>query len=182
MSMRSGIKRRVFELVREGALVRIKPLVLIDPVFRCVLAGVGVWRDVRGPFEDSLHGDRMAQFRQTLDNFVAGGELPVGEDPHDKDPDTVLARIDPVAEQVWDIRVTEPGSGLRCFGCFAGKDTFIALTWDYREDIASDDWDRECEQCKEEWAALFPDHPPFKGDSLDDYLSCNFRASSPRRG
>jgi hypothetical protein len=124
----------------------------------------------------------MAEFRAALDDFVAGREIPVAEKPHDKDPETVLSRVDPVAEEVWSLRVSGGNGGVRCFGCFAAQDIFVALAWAYRGDIlGAAGWDQACDDCKREWGALFPEHPPFKGDSLDDYLSCNFYPTSPRR-
>ena len=59
--------------------------------------------------------------------------------------------------------------GIRCFGCFAEKDLFIALTWNYRENIT--DFGVEVERCREAWDTLFSPLQPFKGANLDEYLS-----------
>jgi hypothetical protein len=47
------------------------------------------------------------------------------------------ARVHPVKAEFWSIRVTAPEDtpGIRVLGAFADKDKFIALTWDYREDM-----------------------------------------------
>lgn len=84
-----------------------------------------------------------------------------------------MARVHPVSEEVWDFRCFDPKPGIRAFGHFAEKDTFVALTWDFRENV---DWAGEVSGCIEAWRALFGDLPPFKGTNLNDYLSHNFSA------
>lgn len=87
----------------------------------------------------------------------------------------MLARVDPVQDEIWDIRCLAPN--IRCFGSFAGQDNFIALTWEYRENLHSAiDWQREIERCKTTRTEFFGTLTPFKGGSLDEYLSDNYRA------
>src|SRR4029079_13062698 len=60
-----------------------------------------------GPFPDTKEGKRRGEFRASLEACVLGGHISVSEDPYDKPGETWLARVDPVEEQFWSIRVTE---------------------------------------------------------------------------
>lgn len=83
-----------------------------------------------------------------------------------------MARVHPVTDEIWDIRSVDPKPGIRTLGSFAEKDTFIALTWEYRENLESSrDWENEIARAKEAWKKLFGSVPPFKGANLDEYLS-----------
>jgi hypothetical protein len=59
------------------------------------------------------------------------------------------------------------------FGRFSEPDTFIGLTWNYREIL---DWNEEVHGCKEEWNKLFPHIPPFVGKALNEYVTYNATA------
>lgn len=86
-----------------------------------------------------------------MDEFTDGGFITVGEDPRQKDATAILARVDPIEEEIFSFRCLDPKPGIRALGCFAETDTFIALTWD----------------C---------DLPPFKASTLNGYVSYNVRA------
>ena len=126
---------------------------------------------VDAPFPETDMGQRLAELRQMLDAFSEGGQLSVSEHPYDKPPDTHLARVDPVSLEFWSIRVTDPEetAGVRVFGAFADKDTFVALTWEFREHIQL--FDEEVKAVKEAWEDLFGSEPPLSGERLDEYLS-----------
>lgn len=126
------------------------------------------------PWPKTREGRRHSRLRALLDDFTEGGFITIAEDPHKKDANALLARVDPVAAEVWDFRCLDPNPGIRTFGCFAETDTFVALTWDYRENI--EDWPTEVARCNDEWKKLFCRLPPFIGKNLNDYLSYNCRA------
>ena len=126
------------------------------------------------PWPETWEGRRHSRLRGLLDSFIEGDYITVAEDPYDKDASAILARVDPVDQEVWDFRCLDPNPGIRAFGCFAEKDTFVALTYDYRETI--EDFAACVTDCRTEWSNLFGDLPPFKGNDLDDYLSYNFCA------
>lgn len=131
---------------------------------------------VQFPFPETWDGHRLSQFRETLDHFTLNGEIAVAEDPRRKPSWAYLARVEPESADLWDIRVIDPNPGIRAFGGFAEQDTFVALTWDYRENLESDkEWQSAIADCRIVWADLFLD-PPFRGASLNDYLSANYRA------
>jgi hypothetical protein len=126
------------------------------------------------PWPDNWDGFRLSQFRATLDAFTQDEWLAIAENPFGKPGYANMARVHPVKDEIFDIRVLDPDPGIRVFGGFAAKDTFLALTWDYRENI--DDWAYEIDRCKDAWASLFHPSLPHHGATLDDYLSSNFYA------
>ncbi|KUO54109.1 MAG: hypothetical protein APF80_14820 [Alphaproteobacteria bacterium BRH_c36] len=132
----------------------------------------GIENVTRGPFGDLPEDERLAEFAAWLESFVEFGEVTVAEDPHNKPPDVMLARVDPVEDEFWSIRVTDPDEypGIRALGAFVAHDEFAALTWDYRESIA-DDFDGEVEEVRAQWKALFGAVKPFSGGKIDEYLS-----------
>jgi hypothetical protein len=124
-----------------------------------------------GPFGDTLHDERLSEFAQSLDAFSEGGRISVAQNPDRKPWDAVLARVHPVSEEFWSIRVTAPEQtpGIRAFGAFVGKDAFAVLTWHLREEIAS--FDLDVMQAREAWISLFGGATPHSGRALDDYLT-----------
>jgi hypothetical protein len=111
-----------------------------------------------------------AEFRQTLDGFLEGGEMTVGEDPDTKSSDALMARVKPVECEFFDFRITAPRPAIRAFGGFVEKDVFVIVTWEYR-DVIGDDFDSEVVRCTHEWQKLFGRTTPFKGRHLHEYLS-----------
>ncbi|MCX7361149.1 MAG: hypothetical protein NTV97_04610 [Alphaproteobacteria bacterium] len=127
-----------------------------------------VYAAVTPPFV-GLHKLRLAEFREFLDAFLEHGEFTAAEDPDRKSSNAMLARVHDVKDDFWDFRVTAPHSGIRAFGGFAAFDTFVVLTWEYREMIS--DFDAEVAACKEEWHRLFGPITPMKKGHLNEYIS-----------
>lgn len=131
---------------------------------------------VAGPWSDNWDGMRLSRLRALLDGFTEGDFITVAEDPFDKEACAIIARVHPVSEEVWDFRCLDPRPGIRAFGCFAETDTFIALTWDFRENLEDEEhWGTEVDRCKKEWQKLFGELPPHQGKELHDYISYNVR-------
>src|SRR5260370_21673954 len=80
-------------------------------------------------------GQRLSQCRGTLDAVNENQWIGVAQDPYNKSPHAYLARVDPIELDIWDIRSLAPFPQIRCFGAWAEKDTFVALTWHYRDDL-----------------------------------------------
>jgi hypothetical protein len=120
---------------------------------------------------------RHAELRAYLHAFVDNEEIGVSEKPFTKRGDTFLARVHPIEQDVWDIRVIEPSPGIRCFGCFGDRDLFVALTWNYRENIeeTANGFELEARECRSVWSSLFT-LPPRTG-RIDVHLSGNYFAS-----
>jgi hypothetical protein len=115
--------------------------------------------------------ERLAQFRGNLDAFAVGEAITIARHPFIKPTDADLAPVDPISSRVWDFRVLEPPQGIRCFGFFVAKNVFIALRWEYREDIESPDWPILVEDCKEIWDCWFSPLMPHFGAIPHDYIS-----------
>ena len=159
------------EHLDSGKLVLLESTLTGDETARLMAVSADVEAVVTPPFADTEEGKRFAEFRAWIDGFLEGNELSVSEDPFEKPPDTMFARVDPVEKEFWSIRVMDPEDtpGIRGFGGFAGLDVFVALTWALREDI--DDFDNEVTEIEDTWRDYFDDEPPFSGDSLDEYLT-----------
>jgi len=162
----------------EGTALR-----LLVPLFgdeenpRAVYVSEEVYGIVKGSMLESWDDERHASLRALLDDFVAGTRIAVAEAPYSNKGCATLARVDPVEAEIWDIRCLDPYPGIRVFGRFAAKDTFIALTWDYRENFEGGVyWANEVARCTDAWESLFGTLSPLKGNSLNDYLSHNFYA------
>lgn len=155
-------------------LFELKSLFTGEDTARTMIVSADILAVVTPPFSDTEHGRRLGEFRAWLDNFLEGGKISVAEDPHQKPPDAMLARVAPVNDQFWSVRVTEPedSAGIRGLGGFAAKDKFICLIWDYREGIPV--FDDEVDAARDAWRDLFGLQGPFSGDSLDEYLT-NYR-------
>jgi hypothetical protein len=177
MSIPAELEAEIQRLVDADGLFLLRPVEQGEAP-RKVYVAPAVYGDVNGPWPDEEErGNRLAELRWMLDAFTLGERFTVSMDPYHKHPETMLALVDPVKERVWSIRCTAPDPQIRCFGCFAGKDVFVALSWVDRNQM---DWSEEVEYCKSEWNRLLSPWPPLKRDSLDDYLS-NYRVLPPAR-
>jgi hypothetical protein len=150
-----------------------KSLVCLPPeaggeMVRTLLVSREVLDDVQPPFPDHWYGYRLGQFRGTLDAFTEGQWLSVACDPYAKAPWADMAPIDPVDLDIWDIRSMSPYPQIRCFGGWAEKGTFVALNWQWRDDI--EDFALEAINSRKIWDSIFPCHPPFRGNTIDDYF------------
>ncbi len=166
--------RPILEVLLGDKLFELASLFTGDETARTMIVSSDILAAVTPPFPDTPEGLRLGEFRAWLDNFMEGGEISVAQDPFRKPPDAMLARIDPVASELWSVRITEPEQtpGVRGFGGFAEKDKFVALTWEYRETII--DFDAAVDDVITAWDELFQPYKPLKGSSLDEYLS-NYR-------
>jgi hypothetical protein len=98
------------------------------------------------------------------------------DNPYKKPKATYLSRLDPVADEVWEIRSVDPSPSLRIFGRFAEVDTLILLNWEFRKPLGgpgSGGFDIEREKCKVEWKKLFQTYPPISSGVVNEYVSAN---------
>jgi hypothetical protein len=84
----------------------------------------------------------------------------------------MLARVHPVKNEFWSIRVTLPETtpGIRLLGAFSDTDEFVALTWEKRETI-NNQFDQEVERVTQVWKDFFGIVPPHQGNNINDYLT-----------
>ena len=123
------------------------------------------------PFPETFDGNRFAELASFLDAFCELNEITVSEDPDKKPWDVMLARVHPVNEDFWSMRIVDPPNtpGLRLLGGFCAKDEFVALKWEFRESIY--DFDGEVNELKEAWRDHFGDLQPLSGSTVNEYLS-----------
>lgn len=141
---------------------------------RTIFVSSEVANVVLGPWPDTPDGRRHARARAVLDGFIEGDELTVGWDPFNKDGRAILARVSPITARVFDFRCLDPNPGIRILGSFAEVDTFVALVWEYRENLESaEDWNSIVRRSQAEWKRLFGDDEALFGASLNDHLTYN---------
>ena len=136
--------------------------------------------DVRDAIRDEF-SDETDRHAAMLDFFLRFAEhdvFLVSEDPAEHPPNTEIARNSPVSWEFWDFRVyadthatRQTGNkGIRVCGAFACKDTFVALTWDYRENIG-DQFAQFVADTRHAWDQLFFPLTPHQGSNVHEYLS-----------
>jgi len=160
-------------LLAERAVYKLESLLTGDETVRTMIVAPALFADVMPPFADTPQGERLGELRAWFDAFMEGAEITVCENPDRKPPDTMLARVHPVKEEFWSVRVTDPADtpGIRSLGAFSNCDEFIALRWEYREHIEI--FDDEVTATIEAWRDLFRSEKPHDGSNIDEYLSCN---------
>jgi hypothetical protein len=173
-----SIAEKVAKLVADGVLFHLPSEWFGEDTPRAVYVSAEIYGDVMGPFKDAqdthFHNDsyRLSQFRAYLDSFSEHGEISVAEDPYSKPSDAMLARVDPVEDEFWDMRSVSPKPGIRALGGFVAQDEFVALTWNFREVLDPPGaWKAEIDRCRAEWVKLFGACKPFSGETLDAYLT-----------
>jgi hypothetical protein len=160
------IARRLFYLPPQFASIR---------AIRTMIVAPDLYSDLQpSAWPNNKTGQRLGRLRADLDRFTANDRISIALFPQNKPKTTYMARIEPVANEVWDFRSTDPKPGMRVLGRFSAKDAFVALVWDFHENLKGSAWGRLGEGCLQEWAKLFPNYPPHHGNSDSDYLSSNF--------
>jgi hypothetical protein len=167
-----SIDEHIAEQERRGKLHCLESLFTGEETVRTLWVSSDVEAAVTPPYSRGAtpeQRERLAEFRAFLDAFLEGGHLSVAQNPDDKPEFAMVARVKPIDNHLWDLRVTAPRPGIRAFGAFAGFNTFVVLTWEFREEIGS--FDDEVENCMQTWTELFEEHRPYVRASLNEYLS-----------
>jgi hypothetical protein len=108
-----------------------------------------------------------------LDYFMDGRRLdlrPLGS----VDEYAHMAVLEPVRNEIWEIRSIDPKPSIRLFGSFASRNHFIVLTWARRKELGgrySKEWRAVIQEFKEEWQSYFGALRPITGSYPDAYLS-----------
>lgn len=174
MSIRADIQHRR----DEGRLYLLEPALPGSPCVRWLFISPEILKAINGPWEDSAEEYRLGRLRADFDHFIEGRRISIGKHPYKKNKKAYMSQLDPVADEVWEIRSIDPKPGVRVFGSFSEKDAFVALTWLYRAPLKGPDsreWRDAREQCKAEWRKLFPTYRPHTGADLEnDYASNAF--------
>jgi hypothetical protein len=174
MSIRDEINRHV----ANRALFHLLPLLEGSRVARTMFISAEVM-EVADPFvfADDWDGRRLQMVRPMLDTFINGRLIGIATKPHNKDGSAFLARVDPVQDEVWDIRVIDPVPGVRVFGRFSEFNTFVALNWNLRENLKREEhWAEQIQDCIQQWQKLFPAHSAHSSSKVSDYVQEPFIA------
>lgn len=144
---------------------------------RTIFYSVEVQEIIEGANSTGKNRNRFASAKAVMDAFIDLGEVTFGMDPHNKAFDARMARTDPLNSGIVDFRVLDPKPGIRVFGCFSELDTFVALTWGFREEMDQNgEFESEVVRCRQEWLRLFPNFEPHYGVNVNDYISQNWFA------
>lgn len=172
MSLRDEIEAHI----GERRLFRLPALLGASGPTRMMIVASDIYKNVQPTaWPHNRTGERLGRLRGTLDRFTNNDRVAIALQPKNKPPATFLARLTPVTNEVWDIRSTDPRPGIRVLGRFSERDTFVALVWDFHENvIGRADWTHFGERCLQCWNNLFATLPPHQGTSANDYLSSNF--------
>ncbi|MFZ0887483.1 MAG: hypothetical protein WA005_03455 [Candidatus Binataceae bacterium] len=123
-----------------------------------------------------LHSDRWLapQTEADFSDFIRGKDIYVALELDHQD--CFMARLEKAAEEVWEIRIWEPGvPQLRFFGRFAHQDVFVVLLGPMKRwKLLWRDYKWIKRECISEWQRLFGLRPPvMKGDNIHAYISKN---------
>jgi hypothetical protein len=114
---------------------------------------------------------RLGRLRGDLDRFIGGDRVSVMLFPRAKSATTYLKRLEPVTDEVWEIRSCDPKPGVRVLGRFSELDVFIGLAWDFHENLHGRSWESVRQRCLEEWRRLFPSCSAHSGENHNAYVS-----------
>lgn len=141
---------------------------------RHIFVSRSIWQTAQRPFSDDEFGELHEGMRATLDHFSMGGFLSVRWDPSSKKGRPVLARLDPTTSDCWDFRCLEPKPGMRVVGHFSEADVFVALAWEYRDNLKTGtEWKIQVGAVRAEWNRLFS-YAPHTGNQLSDFVTRDF--------
>ena len=173
MSIRDQIRYWIDQKHRR--LFQVLPTLPNGRVERFLFASKEINSLIAGPWRDKVEEYRCGRLWAAMDMFVEGRRITMAlDDPYKKRKATYMARLDPLQDEVWEIRILDPKPGIRVFGRFAEQDLLIVSTWARREALpGSKDWRDAREACKAEWRKLFPTYNAITGNNVNEYVSNN---------
>jgi hypothetical protein len=176
MSIRELLKKRV----QDGELVRLGFSMPGPPERRTVLMSPEISALISGPWKDVAMRDRCYRLRADLENVLAGFPLTYCDIPREAKDKHQISRLDPVEDNIFDIRSTDPAPGLRIIFHLAERDVLVLHTcsprsvhvsWLDRVPLINEKlWRRAISESKTRWSILFPGCDP-PGGSIHEYLS-----------
>lgn len=170
-----SINQLIQDCLKDGGLFQVFPRLPSSPVNRVIYANSNVNELVVGPWSDKAHEIRCGRLWADFDRFIEGRLISVAlNNPYKHPKSTYLSRLDPVSDEVWEIRSRDPKPSLRVFGMFAKLDCLILFDWGERKAMGgpgSRQFRDAMNRCKAEWRNRFPAHNPHSGRTVNDYVS-----------
>jgi hypothetical protein len=119
--------------------------------------------------QNFLDSDRslVEEIRADFSDFAMGEWIRVAL--HLDHVDCFLARLEPSAEEIWEIRIYDVEPQPRFFGRFAEQDSFVALTGPFSKSRifrSRVNHERIKRACAAEWRGLFKHSPLSAGDEI----------------
>jgi hypothetical protein len=136
-------------------------------LIRTLLSGIGADQDQRL---------RVLELQADFDYFIDGHKVNL-RSLRSVEESAFMALLEPPSYEVWEIRSIDPAPSIRVFGSFVQLNTFVALTWAWRNELGakySSEWRAAIQEFKEEWELYFGTIRPISGRYPDAYLT-NFR-------
>jgi len=150
-----------------------------DAQFSCLRKSTG-WFPVLGPMgQRASDAPAYAPISKTLSQQNSSRSVGTHSRPRNEQ----IGRLDPVEDEVWDLRSQKPKPALRAFFRFAEKDILVVLTCSPRSVPVSwlsrlpllgretREWRRAIVECRSEWRKLFLAHEPISGTDINAYLT-----------
>lgn len=116
-------------------------------------------------YEDDSVEERHAQLQSDLEQFVTARRL----------PPTYIRLLAPTSKGVWEIRSVQPNPGIRVFGLFIKKDSFLATHYEYRRELGGFNdraWKLASRRSRGIWSKLFTTmYKPRLSDNIHELIS-----------
>ncbi len=176
-----SIRNLWIQRVRDGELIKLDFSIPGPQERRTVLLSPEINALISGPWRDSAMQDRCFRLRAELENILGGARLTCCDVPREANDKHQIGRLDPIEDNIFDIRSVQPPPALRIVFHFAEKDVLILhacsprsvdVPWLSRLPLVSEKlWRKAISDSKAQWSVLFPKHDPHSGESFHDYLS-----------
>jgi hypothetical protein len=171
-----SIRDEINEHLETGQLIRLHLFVPELPEKRTIYLTPNLMTLLHGPWVGEKWERRWYRARQQLEDFIDGlprDRIFVRSAPRKKSS-AFMSPLDPVSDEIWEIRVRDPKPGLRIFGSFVCQNVSVALTAASHECLSTkEDWNRAIQEYKGEWSRYF-NSAPFRGSYPHDYLTNAF--------
>jgi len=173
-----SIKDVIRDEVAQGRLVIFQPRDRASQVKRHVFIHEEI--DVRlkeAPTADDFDGLRFGYLQVILESFVFGEIINISMNPDRKKSETAWARMKPVSDEIWDVRVVGREASLRVLGGFAMPDVFIGLEYEFRDNLEhrgdGPKWKAFVNRAKSKWRNIFTNYQRHTGTCSSDYITEN---------
>ena len=165
--------------VIDGALDR--RLFLWEPILpgphtRIVYVEKDLYEAIMQPSAED--GFRIGALWRDLDHFSRGEQMTVG---YGSETTCRIKPLDPIADEVWELRSRDPEPQVRVFGRFCGPNELVATHAVFRDDLGDPSWSKwdgnrwpvEILRCQRIWAQIFHSYPPHSGGDVHAYITSN---------